>query len=408
MKRESLWQTPIMLLVVFLSLCLTSVRAVFAQTVSDTPLIATLHSYEDAVNTSDSLPDSNLSKAVLEIAEERQGFYERYFELGLHSDLTRIESQFDQSSLSFKENGEVDVIEVLQLTGKPILQVAKDHPVYKAAMLAIEQTKDKAIASKLQKYANEILAAVQQSIDEGEFTITFINSHKITYDPATGRLLSDEYSSESKDDAGTDKLLWTDGGAVRIEPDLTLIPDYQIYVTPITSMAKDLRDSYLRTVTSAASQSPNDVSINHSDSTAAVYIRSCVATTKLICGYAADGSPVYQDKTHWNSSYSQYNCNDCANYVSQALTYGGMATDSTWQPYTYAWYNVTGLVNYIIGNDLGYYTSSSLLALGDLGIIPNQHVVMASGLNPLRYSAHTNDRLNYAWQPSLTYCIDVY
>lgn len=221
-----------MLLVVFLSLCLTSVRAVFAQTVSDTPLIATLHSYEDAVNTSDSFPDSNLSKAVLEIAEERQGFYERYFELGLHSDLTRIESQFDQSSLSFKENGEVDVIEVLQLTGKPILQVAKDYPVYKAAMLVIEQTKDKAIASKLQKYANEILAAVQQSIDEGEFTITFINSHKITYDPATGRLLSDEYSSESKDDAGTDKLLWTDGGAVRIEPDLTLIPDYQIYVTP--------------------------------------------------------------------------------------------------------------------------------------------------------------------------------
>lgn len=203
-------------------------------------------------------------------------------------------------------------------------------------------------------------------------------------------------------------MLWTDGSAVRIEPDLTLMPDYQIYVTPIASMAKDLRDSYLRTATSADSQSPNDVSINYSGSTAAVYIRSCVATTKLICGYAADGSPVYQDKTHWNSSYSQYNCNDCANHVSQALAYGGMATDSTWQPYTYAWYNVTGLVNYIIGNDLGYYTSSSLLALGDLGIIPNQHVVMVSGLNPLRYSAHTNDRLNYAWQPSLTYCIDVY
>jgi len=85
-----------------------------------------------------------------------------------------------------------------------------------------------------------------------------------------------------------------------------------------------------------------------------------------------------------------------------------MPTTATWQPYTSAWVNVSSMTSYIISNDYGYYTTSALLGLGDLGMIPNQHVVMVSALNPLRYSGHTNDRYNYPWAASLTICIDVY
>ena len=94
--------------------------------------------------------------------------------------------------------------------------------------------------------------------------------------------------------------------------------------------------------------------------------------------------------------------------MSQALAFGGMATTSTWHRDTEAWVNVSGLSNYIISKDLGNVTSCSLVALGDLGFIPGTHVVMVSLLNPLRYSGHTSDRLNYPWQPSLTRCLAIH
>ena len=33
---------------------------------------------------------------------------------------------------------------------------------------------------------------------------------------------------------------------------------------------------------------------------------------------------------------------------------------------------------------------------------------IVTGLNPLRYNGHTNDRLNYPWQPELSTCINLY
>jgi len=293
------------------------------------------------------------------------------------------------------------------LTGIPKLQVASDYPVYKAAILAIKQTEDKEAITKLEKYANELLEGVQQSIDEGKFTMTIVNLHALKFDLATGQLLVDEYTSKSVDDAGTDQVIWVNGKAIRLKSDLTQMPDYRIYTTPIAILAQELLETFTTNTNSQQNDILGDINIlAYSGSTAATYIRTWVAVNKFNC--ATYGDPVYQDQNAYNPSYSAFYCNDCANYVSQALAYGGQATTSTWQPYTDAWVNVDVLDNYITSQGLGTHTTCSSLGLGDLGIIPGQHVVMVSALNPLRYSAHTSDRLNYTWQSSITSCVNVY
>lgn len=115
-----------------------------------------------------------------------------------------------------------------------------------------------------------------------------------------------------------------------------------------------------------------------------------------------------QNTLFYNPTYYSFPCTDCVNYVSQALYYGGIPTMGTWYPYSVVWRWVSNFQSNIISNDLGYYTSASLLGLGDLGIIPNTHVGMVSALNPMRYSCHTNDRLNYPWTTQSTYCVNMY
>ena len=70
--------------------------------------------------------------------------------------------------------------------------------------------------------------------------------------------------------------------------------------------------------------------------------------------------------------------------------------------------NVDELEVYVLSQDLGYFANCSAVGLGDIGIQPHKHVVMVTGLNPLRFSGHTNDRNNYPWVPELDRCINLY
>jgi len=76
-----------------------------------------------------------------------------------------------------------------------------------------------------------------------------------------------------------------------------------------------------------------------------------------------------QDTAYWNTSVYPaflYNfChNDCADYVSQAINYGGIPKDATWtrtsadKSWTYAWQNVAGLRNYML-NTKNYWKPST-------------------------------------------------
>lgn len=361
-----------------------------------------LNAYSYAMDTKRSQESNSLTMEITRLISERKQFYQRYFQIGLHSQLIDISTAFDSSKAIRLSENLYQIQEVVTLSGKPILQVAEDYPVFKAYLLAAEMTKDGILRFYLESEANEIRAAVQESIDEENFQITIINLHKIRLDSQTGHILSDSFTTKANDDAGFDTVEWRDGKAIRIEPDLTHLPDNEIYNISIGNLAEQI----LSDLDSAdIGDVKTDNNLQYSGSTAATYATTWVRTTKLTpCG----SSTFYQDSTAWNSNYTGFPCADCANYVSQAMRYGGTPTDSTWQPYTYAWYNVGGLQNYALNNSLGYFATCSTIGLGDLGFQSLSHVVMVTGLNPMRYSAHSIDRLNYPWQTVLNTCVNLY
>ncbi|HMN15228.1 MAG TPA: hypothetical protein PKD55_23155 [Bellilinea sp.] len=233
--------------VLFLSLFLISLSIPmdgFAQTQSDQNIFNMLTAYEDALSSSTTTSEQKLSSAVITLVKERQAYYEKYFDLALHSELTNIESRFDRESILSRDLGKTTITEFVNLTGIPKLQVASDYPVYQAALLAMKKTDDKEALDKLEKYAQELLEGVEQSIDEGKFTITIVNSHTMQIDLTTGQLLLDEYTSKSVDDAGTDLAVLVDGKITIIEPDMSQMSDYRIYSPSIEILAQELLETF--------------------------------------------------------------------------------------------------------------------------------------------------------------------
>ena len=365
-----------------------------------------LVSYETQMSKGDLDEQVYLSDTIVKLVEERQSFYQKYFAEGLHSNLVSIESEFDLTTIEAKSSGEIEVVEVVNLTGVPILQIAKDYPPYQAALLALKEVegKDQVLTLLLEDYASDILDGVQQSIDEGEFTFSIVNKHTMSVDLEKGLILTDYFSSESLDDSGTDKVVLVEGKSKRIEPDYSLMPDNIMYVTPLEELANTLLNDLSASSGVFTVSTVPTATKSFSGSTAAVYIRSWVRNTSVTC----EDTTIMRNTIFYNPAYEVQRCVDCVNYVSQALYYGGLPTTGYWYPYSAPWINVSSFTNYIISNDLGYYTTSSLLGLGDLGIIPGEHVGMVSALNPMRYSGHTNDRLNYPWTTAYTSCVHMY
>lgn len=362
-----------------------------------------LRTYSSAMGAELYQKNDLLSEPVYNLIAERKLFYERYFQIGLHSELVSISTEFEPTAAIQLSENTYQVQEMVTLTGKPLLQVAEDYPVYRAYLLAAEMAEDADLSRYLEQTAEEIRAAVQESIDANTFEITIINLHKVAFNPQTGQLVSDSFTSEANDDPGTDKVEWVDGKAMRLEPDFTHLPDYEIYHVTVEVLAQRI----LEDLNVAPSESINSSynTLVYSGSLAATYARNYVrAATAYECG-------VLRDMTAWNPNYyyQPSECFDCVNFVSQAMHAGGIQTSSTWYPWSYAWINVDDFQDYVLNQDLGYrVTNCNTLGLGDIGIQPSQHVAIVTALNPLRYSGHTNDRLNYPWQPELSTCIHLY
>jgi hypothetical protein len=174
-----------------------------------------LRTYSSAMGAELYQKDDLLSDQVHNLIAERKLFYERNFQIGLHSELVSISTIFEPTEAIQLSKNTYQVQEMTALTGKPILQVAEDYPVYRAYLLAAEMAKDADLSRYLEQTAEEIHAAVQESIDANTFEITIINLHKVVFDLQTGQLVSDSFTSEANDDPGTDKVEWVDGKAMR-------------------------------------------------------------------------------------------------------------------------------------------------------------------------------------------------
>jgi RNA polymerase sigma-70 factor (ECF subfamily) len=130
-------------------------------------------------------------------------------------------------------------------------------------------------------------------------------------------------------------------------------------------------------------------------------------TEQYCCHHKPDGTcDVWQDTSKWNNNdypyYDNAYCNDCADYVSQALHYGGIPIEAgQWErlkdkdgQFTWAWTYSPSLKGYMMNR--GYWTTSNFTNANAGCVIrmPNAHTMMIV-LNDTvtrKYSAHTNDR----------------
>lgn len=122
-----------------------------------------------------------------------------------------------------------------------------------------------------------------------------------------------------------------------------------------------------------------------------------------VCGKSSNKCDGYSVHDYYNTDeYSVYDHNDCANFASQALAAGGMATDDVWKKDSTAWIRARGLESYLL--DKGYLTDAgySKAAAGGLifckktagGNAYHVEVIVANDTVTRQFCAHTHDRYN--------------
>ncbi|MHB9094612.1 MAG: amidase domain-containing protein [Eubacteriales bacterium] len=138
--------------------------------------------------------------------------------------------------------------------------------------------------------------------------------------------------------------------------------------------------------------------VNYNRLAARDYVQLYTSNTSLTCS----GGSALQNTSYYNlASYSYYNCNDCANFVSQGLRAGGIATDGTWYKDSSAWIGVSALTSYMVGRT--YWIESTnindCVAGMPLRMKTGSHVMMMSynDGSTRKYCAHTNDRKDASW-----------
>lgn len=206
------------------------------------------------------------------------------------------------------------------------------------------------------------------------------------------------------------------GVSIYIEDPLGGFIEANEYYQPIDNkkLENDFLESLKRTIPSIENHY-NEIkstnSITYSPSLAVYYANRYTSETSLWHWCEENGKEVkvYQDKSKYNSQYIGYYCTDCANYVSQAVHYGGIPTDSIWYPYSNAW----NIVDYPNSDDnlfsymwahycwLTFYRPYAIP--GSMGMIDwnsngspdHATLIVYNDGSVLKFSAHTSDHKNY-------------
>lgn len=152
------------------------------------------------------------------------------------------------------------------------------------------------------------------------------------------------------------------------------------------------------------------------------------AATAYAQGYSSNPTDCYdcgtscgsrQDRTKWNNKEYKYfdvfKHTDCADFVSQAMSYGGLPESGEWYRKKNsdtldkgsAWAGVTNLRNWMTHKDRKYWDSSTfaLTNSGNIILTSDSHVVMVTYKDTItsKYTAHTWDRKNYVYSDNTAY-----
>ncbi len=404
-------------ILVTLSSATNAAHIVYADSGHTDEIKIILDEYSDYLGTGKTPSPNFFSNNIDNLIRDRRSYYKKFFEVALNSKLLEVSSSFvtDHNTSILQDTSTITFIifEEVKFIGKAKTKSVDEYPMIKAAnhasklaeqRLAKDNKKLVAVKKELGAYVKSTKEAIDQSIKEN-YEITNIVRHEIVFsvDDSGLKIVQDSFSDQSNDNLeGTDIVYWKNGLFYRIEPDMTTWPDYKIQNTPVETLAESL----FADINGGTASTPDSITtVTYNRTAAKDYANTWVRNTTYHCT-PYDTDPL-QDTDYYNyTQYIDFGCNDCTNYVSQALNAGDIPTDSTWQPYTTAWINVDSLQQYLVNQGRGsFVSSSSSLTTGDLGMIYSggvwQHVVMVVGLNPLRYSAHTNDRRSVNWSSSL-------
>jgi len=370
---------------------------------NDAKVNVLLSNYSDLLINENSQYGNQFSTPIMTLVNDRKGFYNEFLEIGLHIAFNGIESSFvPLSELSIEKWGETyrfESIEKVILHGKSIITSPEDYPLVQSAKWAIEHSDDKFVMQRLEDYLGNMTDSVNDSLHE-DIKIELILKHHMIVEEKNGvlSLLEDEYDDMSVENTiGTDVVIWKDGMPIRVKPDFMQFPDYIFFHTPIEELGRKLLTDYSEITENVADQK-SVLSFSHSNTATYANTYSSITTSTCSNGITLQNAGAY------NSSYNYYDCVDCANFVSQAIKYGGYATDGIWYPYSTSWINSKNLENYLVTSGKVVFAGSlsslqpgDVAWTGDLG-----HVVVYSAINPSRYTGHTNDRLRKNWDSSLT------
>lgn len=412
-RTTFLWTITFILAIAILTFSMTEAKAQRLEVLPQ-GVETLLSDYSQYIETGTTSKKANYSSQMDLLITERREYYREFFEKGLHSDFISLEAEFltDQGMEITREGDTyyVFLFERVAMYGTPLTTSPEKYPLIQAAKWALGQTDDEGIKQELNQYIESTTSGVNESVKDG-VEIVFIINHKIeiTIEKDQLQIGRDTFTDKAIDNPdGFDNVNWSNGTFTREKPTWDTMLDYVIYHTPIETLGKNLLDDF-------------QPSANKPEESPLVVIYNRTNAKSYVLAYSSNPNEVWipecnanlrRNTSYWNPSYSfvwnanaTIRCNDCADFVSQAIKFGGIPQDGTWFPAwnNYSWVNVNGLRDYMISTYDGIYlVSKSALQIGEPVIIPGTHIAMATTINPYRVSGHTNDRNNYPMSSSYT------
>lgn len=401
----------IMILALIIAAVIPSVASAQVQHQEDFPgeLEFLLSDYSQYLNTGITSQKTSYSSQMNTLIVNRQEFYKEFFEKGLHSELTSLESHFETKqgmTVTLKDDVYyVALAERVTLYGTPFPISPEEYPLIQAAEWAIAQTKYDVVKDELNDYIAAMEEGVEESLKRG-VDIVFIIQHDLKIKEIDGKLqiVEDAFTDKAIDNgSGFENVAWNDGQFKREVFDWMSMIDYSMYHTPIETIGKILLADYEAEVKQSAPTNTKSSTFTYYRYNAKWYANNYTSNPS---SWQTCGSGVLQQTSMYNPSYqyvwSVTGCNDCTDYVSQAIRYGGFASNSPyWYPSSgnYNWNVVGGLWYYLASDDFYYGTIPTTYmgsaTFGDLAFVGSSHVGMVVGVYPHLFSGHTNDRWYY-------------
>lgn len=212
-----------------------------------------LMDYSKSLSTEQMTSEKNYSPMMKKLINERREFYKEFFDIGLNSDLLNIESEYSIESITKDDKQKnvykVETVETVTMNGKYRCSSPEDYPLVKAGRLALTKTENPAVKKEIESYIKSMIDGANNSINEGSFEIVnFLKHDLIIKSNKNGpMIIQDSFTDKANDNPeGHDNISWVNGKFVRKKQDLTQMPDYVIWHTPIEELAENILDDYSR------------------------------------------------------------------------------------------------------------------------------------------------------------------